>query len=92
MNILTEERILGTILSALGKIAATKFMDAPLDPDTNILEAGFDSFDFATLIPDIEEDLGIAIDLADADLSEVITISGLAAFIARQNASGAEQP
>ena len=79
-------------MSTLGKIAESKSLDVPFAPGTNILDAGFDSFDFATLIPSLEEELGIVIDLADADLSEVVTVGGLAAFIAGQNAPGPDQP
>ena len=83
MGVLDERTILADILHILHGFADERGMDVALHADMDILEAGFDSFDFAALIPALEERSGCVIDLTDADLTEIVRISGLASFVAR---------
>ena len=74
----------------LREMAREKGLDEPLDADTDMLAVGFDSFDFASLIPALEEALGFPIDLTNADVEEIVRIGGLAAFVRRQRDAGTE--
>lgn len=85
----SESSVLTAVLELLQQSAADKGMTIALHADMNMLEAGFDSFDFAALIPALEERLHCVINLADADLAEIIRIGGLASYVARAGCSEA---
>lgn len=57
--------------------------DSDIDGDQNLLEL-IDSFGFVELIVELEDKLGIEIDLSNIDLSEIVHFKNLSRFISQQ--------
>lgn len=84
MQTTNTDAVATTIRQCLALRAPTKIdPDADIGGDQNLLEL-LDSFSFVELIFELEDKLGIEIDLADTDLSEIVHFQNLTQFVSQQ--------
>jgi acyl carrier protein len=83
----TDEESLIAIVSAA--YSSVLYVDPP-PPDEDLLEdASLDSFSLLQLLVALDERLGLHVEPQDISTEDVRTIRRIAAFVARQRASGA---
>lgn len=81
--------IQNTIIDIMTSVASEKGLSVTLDARTNLLEAGFDSFDFVLLVTELEKRLALAIDLSGAEPETFLQVGSLAELLGR---SSTEKP
>jgi len=74
-----REEVQEFIMTTVQGMMRAKNLDAPLEADTNFIEAHLiDSQDFVELVAALEERFDIMVDLFDYDPSEYLSAAGLA--------------
>ncbi|MEE9303380.1 MAG: phosphopantetheine-binding protein [Thiotrichaceae bacterium] len=85
MQTTNSDTVIATIKQCLTLRAPNRIAPGTdIDGDQNLLEL-IDSFGFVELIVELEDKLGIEIDLSEIDLSEIVHFKNLTKFVSQQN-------